>query len=136
MLRKLIILAVIIGVIMTFRSESAFDLNSGKIRVKFALLGFTVYDRVKETPLSRLKAQFLPGSGEEPNWYPLGGKAVANQESQPFPMDAVLGVAGILKSDTIAAEHKKEILVRVWDSLKNKNYDAISQLQKQLESER
>ncbi|HYH04376.1 MAG TPA: hypothetical protein VEC37_14895 [Bacillota bacterium] len=133
MLRKLVVLAVIIGVMMTFRSESAFDLNSGKMRVKFSLLGLTFYDQVKETPLSRLNAQFFPGSNEEPNWYPLGGKSVADKEAQPFPMDAVLQVASVLKSDAIAPEQKKEILARVWDSIKNQNYEAIGQLQRQLD---
>jgi hypothetical protein len=132
MIKKLIFLAVIIMVLMTFRMENDFDMNSGRLRVHWSLLGFTLVDQVKETPLSQLKQQFFPGETEA-KWVRIGGKTEENQANQSIPVDALLKVATALNGDQISETQKKAIMEKVWGNLKSQNYEAIRQVQAQLE---
>jgi hypothetical protein len=133
MIRKLIIFAVIIMIITTIRTENAFDLNSGRIRVKVAVLGFTVYNEIKETPLSQLKMQFFPRAAVEPNWYTLNSKSLLNRTEQSFPLNGLLQIALKINRNELSTAEKNTILKEVWTSLKNKDYQTITTLQQKLE---
>jgi hypothetical protein len=134
LIRKLLFLAVIVILIMTFKTESAFDVNSGRMKFDVSVLGIPLYHQIKETPLSRLKTQFFPEPAE-PNWYVLSTKSLF-QKSDPdqhLPLGEVARVALMLNNESIAPEQKKVILKNIWDNLKTKNYDAIAKLQEKLE---
>jgi hypothetical protein len=134
LIRKLLFLAVIVILIMTFKTESAFDLNSGRMKFDVSIMGIPLYHQIKETPLSRLKAQFFPGPAE-PDWYVLNTKSLF-QKSDPdqhLPLGEVARIALMLNNDSITPEQKRAILKNVWDNLKAKNYDAIGKLHEKLE---
>jgi hypothetical protein len=137
LIRKLFFLALVVILIMTFKTESAFDLNSGRMRFDVSILGITLYHQVKETPLSRIKDQFFPGPAE-PNWYVLSTKSLF-QKSDPdqhLPIGEVVQVALMLNNDSISPEQKREALKLIWDNLKTKNYEAIAQLKERLEQKK
>jgi hypothetical protein len=134
LIRKLFFLAVIVILITTFKAESAFDLNSGRMKFDVSILRIPLYHQIKETPLSRLKAQLFPGPAD-PNWYVLSTRSLF-QKSDPdqhLPLAEVARVALLLNNDSIPPEQKKEILRNIWDNLKTKNYEAIVKLQEKLE---
>jgi len=98
--RTLIILAVVDAAVVLValliwtagRSERvSIDLNSGRRRVETLLLGRRVADRVEETSLSRLHAEYF-GTPDEPEWGAVGQGRPGNPEPAPG------GYAGAFKA--------------------------------------
>jgi hypothetical protein len=135
MLRKILILAAIIMIITTIKTENAFDLNSGRMRLKVGVLGFTVYNQIKETPLSQLKAQFFPTAVTEPNWCTLNSKSLLNRTERVFPVGGMLKIALMLNNNTFSSKQKTAIIKEVWTRIKTQDYQAINSLQQKLEKQ-